>query len=119
MRFLLDMGITPRAIPLFAAHGHEAHRCNEFGLQSALDEDLVALASRAGHVLVTTDKRFGDIVMLSGEDHPSVVILRLGNPTFEQMLLALQRLLETFTEPELEHAIVVVEPDKIRHHGLR
>ena len=119
MKFLLDMGITPHAIPLFQRLGYEAHRCSEFGLGAALDEEIVAFARKNGFVIVTLDKRFGDILILSGTSKPSVVILRLGNPTFAQMLSALQRLLETYRESEFQHAIIAVEPDKIRLHSLR
>jgi len=32
VKFLLDMGITPKAIPMFESFGHEALRCPELGL---------------------------------------------------------------------------------------
>jgi len=118
MKFLLDMGITPRAVPLLEGLGHEAHRCSEFGLSKALDEELVMFARENGHVLITTDKRFGDIVMLSASLSPAVIILRLGNATFDRMLSGIERVLETYTESEILSAVIVVEPDKVRRRPL-
>lgn len=66
-----------------------------------------------------TDKRFGDIIMLSDFDEPGAIILRLDNPTFDEMLSGLRRVLDTYDEHEIWRAIVVVEPDKLRRHSLR
>ena len=70
MKFLLDMGVTPKAIPMFESFGHEAVRCAELGLAEADDESIVAHAQQTGSVVVTSDKRFGDILVLSGATCP-------------------------------------------------
>jgi hypothetical protein len=38
--------------------------------------------------------------------------------TFAQMLSALERVLLTYTEPELRHAVITVEPGRLRRHAL-
>lgn len=118
MKFLLDMGITPKGVGLLRSLHHLAHRCGEFGLATALDKDLVEFARKNGFTLVTTDKRFGDIVMLSGRGEPGVVILRLGNATFAEMLRALERLMESCTEIQIKRSITTIEPHKLRRHSL-
>ncbi len=118
MKFLLDMGITPKAIPMFESFGYEAVRCAELGLARADDESIVAFAQKAGFVVVTADKRFADILVLSGASGPGTIILRLNNPTFSLMISALRRVLETLPETEIWASVTVVEHDKIRSHPL-
>ncbi|PIX38622.1 MAG: hypothetical protein COZ56_19905 [Armatimonadetes bacterium CG_4_8_14_3_um_filter_58_9] len=118
MKFLLDLGITPHALRPFRSAGHEAHRCTEFGLERASDEDIVEFAREGGFAIVTTDKRFGDIVMLSGCSAPTIVLLRLDNPTFRAMVQALDRVLRAFSADELTGAIVTVESNKLRRRSL-
>ncbi len=118
MKSLLDMGITPRAIELIARHGHEAIRCGDVGLGRASDEELVEYARARDAVVIATDKRFGEIIMLSGVRSPGAILLRLGNATFDQMLSAIERVLETYAPAEIQSAITTVEPDKMRRHSL-
>ena len=118
MKFLLDMGVTPKAIPMFESFGHEAVRCADLGMARADDETIVEHAQRTGAVVVTTDKRFGDILILSGTSGPGTIILRLDNPTFSLMVSALRRVLETRTEREIWGSVTVVEHGKIRSHPL-
>ena len=118
MRFLLDMGITPRAIRLLREYGHEGYRCSEFGMATALDEDLVHFAKATDLVIIATDKRFADILVLSGVEEPGVIILRLDNPSFDEMLSGIRRVLETYSEEQMYRSVIVVEHNKTRRHRL-
>lgn len=118
MKFLLDMGITPKAVGLLRSFDHLAERCDKFGLATAQDEELVEFARDNGYTLVTIDKRFGDIVMLSGRSEPGVVILRLGNATFAEMLRALEQLMGAYTESQIRQSIITIESHRLRRHSL-
>ena len=79
MRFLADMGISPRSVAFLRDRGAEAVHLHELGLDRMSDAEVVQKARREGYSVLTHDLDFAELVALSGAELPSVVIFRLRN----------------------------------------
>ena len=79
MKFLADMGISPRSVAFLRDLSYEAVHLHELGLDRLPDAEILAKARREGYVLLTHDLDFGELLAISGAEIPSVVIFRLRN----------------------------------------
>jgi len=79
MKFLADMGISPRSVAFLRDLGVEAVHLHELGLDRLPDAEIVKKARHEGYVVLTHDLDFGELLALSGAEVPSVVIFRLQN----------------------------------------
>ena len=77
MKFLADMGISPRAVEYLRTVGHDAVHLHELGLDRMADSEILAKARAESRVVITHDLDFGDLLAASQAVLPSVVIFRL------------------------------------------
>ena len=73
MRFLADMGISPRTVGFLRDMGYDAAHLHDEGLDRLSDPDILAKARRERRVLLTHDLDFGELVAVSEARLPSVV----------------------------------------------
>ena len=114
MRFLLDMGISPKAAAFLRDLGHEASHLHEQGLHELPDPEIFAKARDEQAVLLTHDLDFADLVAASGARLPSVVIFRLRSMRPENVNRYLEILLEQHGDSLREGAVVSVTERRIR-----
>ena len=60
MRFLADMGISPRTVDFLRDLGHDAIHLHEEGPDRLLDPDILGKARREEYVLLTHDLGFSE-----------------------------------------------------------
>jgi predicted nuclease of predicted toxin-antitoxin system len=77
MKFLADMGISPKTVALLRALGHDATHLQEQGLERLPDPAIMTKAREEERILLTCDLGFGELVAASGARLPSVIIFRL------------------------------------------
>ena len=77
MKFLADMGISPRSVEYLRTVGHDAVHLHELGLDRMADTDILAKARVEGRIVLTHDLDFGDLLAASQALLPSVVLLLL------------------------------------------
>ena len=77
MRFLADMGISPRTVEFLRDAGHDAVHLLDRGLHELGDPDILQLAREEERILLVHDLDFSDLVAASGGELPSVVVFRL------------------------------------------
>ena len=118
MRFLLDMGISPKVIDVLQALGHEAVRCSEVGLSKASDTEILAYAQSHSLILISTDLDFADLVMVCKQPCPGMILLRLDNPSSEIMCIRLQLALGALEEDEVSGSLVIIQRNKVRTRKL-
>ena len=70
MRFLADMGISPKTVEFLRAEGHEAIHLYEQGLHRLADPAILTKARQEQWVLLTHDLDFGELVAASGARLP-------------------------------------------------
>ena len=65
MKFLADMGISPRTVAALKDHGHDAVHLNENSLGRLKDSDILTKAFLENRILLTHDLDFGELVAAS------------------------------------------------------
>jgi len=118
MKFLADMCISPKTVGFLRSLGYEINRAGELGLSASRDREIIDYAAKNSMVLITMDLDVGRMIALMGGRKPSVLLLRLINPTVENVNKKVSHTLhETMSKLE-EGVIVVIEEQRIRIRKL-
>ena len=118
MKFLADMGISPKTVAFFHALGHDAVHLSDQWLERLLDPGIVEKARQEGRILLVHDLGFGELVAASGTTLPSVITFRLRNMHPDRVHGTLQSVLSQHGEA-LEHgAMVSVTEGQVRVRRL-
>ncbi len=118
MRFLADMGISPRVVSALRERGHEAVHLQEQGLGKMPDGDILAKARAEGRVLLTHDLDFGELLAASGGKLPSVIIFRLKDMRADNVNFHLFSILEKQSTVLEKGVICSVTERKVRIREL-
>ena len=105
MKFLADMGISPKTVSFLRDLGHQAVHLHEEGLGRLSDSEILEKARREESIVLTHDLDFGDLLAASGAQLPAVVIFRLRNMRPERVNLYLQNII-THHAKALDHGAV-------------
>ena len=117
MRFLADVGVSPRIVEWLRAAGHDAIHLQEQHLERLADPEIFRKAIEERRTLLTFDLDFTEIVALSQGGEASVVLFRLKNtrPAF-----VLSRLAAVLAESgHLLGAGVIITIEDSRHRIRR
>ena len=114
MRFLADMGISPKTIAFLRTLGHDAVHLSEQALARLPDPAIVAKAHRESRVLLVHDLGVGELLAASGATLPSVITFRLRNMHPDRINSALQRILSQHAEALECGVILSVTEGQIR-----
>jgi len=114
MKFLADMGISPKTVAFLQTMGHDAVHLHELGLDQLSDSGILKRAQDEKRILLTHDLDFGELVAASGMQLPSVVIFRLRNMHPEQVNRYLQGLLVRHQDELEQGAIISVTEGQVR-----
>ncbi|RMH82023.1 MAG: hypothetical protein D6681_17545 [Calditrichaeota bacterium] len=118
MRFLADMGISPKTVAFLREQGQEAvHLCEE-GLKRLEDPAILSKAREEGYILLTHDLDFGELIASSGAELPSVIVFRLRNMHPDNVNRYLQTILNRHGEALEKGVIISVMEGRIRVRTL-
>ena len=70
MKFLADMGISPKTTAFLHALGHDAVHLADQELERSPDPGIVEKARQEGRILLVHDLGFGELVAASGATLP-------------------------------------------------
>ena len=118
VKFLADMGISPKSVDFLKQQGHNAIHLHREGLNTLKDPQIFRKAIEEGRILLTHDLDFGDILSASGSHLPSVVIFRLQNMKPENVNLFLLRIITDHSAELEKGSIVIVTEGRIRIRRL-
>jgi predicted nuclease of predicted toxin-antitoxin system len=114
MRFLADMGISPRTVEFLRVLGHDAIHLHEEKLDQLPDRGVLAKALNEGRVILTHDLDFGELMAASGGKLPSVIIFRLRNMRPERVNAYLEQAIVQHETALERGAIIAVTERQIR-----
>jgi predicted nuclease of predicted toxin-antitoxin system len=114
VKFLADMGISPKTTMFLHALGHDAVHLVDQGLERLPDHDIVAKARQEGRILLVHDLGFGELLAASGATLPSVITFRLRNMHPARVNSALERILPQHGEALEQGAILSVTEGQVR-----
>jgi predicted nuclease of predicted toxin-antitoxin system len=85
IKFLADMGISPRTVDFLRGLGYQATHLSQEGMERMPDSEILEKARREDRILLTHDLDFGHLLAASGDQLPSVIVFRLRNMSPEQV----------------------------------
>ena len=119
MKLLVDMMLSTRVVEELRIAGHDAVHVREYGLQRALDEEILARAAREQRTLISADMDFGFLLASRRDPWPSVVLLRrLAFHRAEFVVALLLANLPQLAEALEQGSLVVLEENRIRVRRL-
>ena len=114
MKFLADMGISPRLVAELRDKGHDAAHVHERGLGRSTDPEILAAARDERRILLTHDLDFGKLLAASGGNLPSVIVFRLKDMRPENVARHLFTILAQYAESLDKGAILSVGERRVR-----
>lgn len=114
MKFLADMGISPRTVEKLRREGYDAVHLVEEKLEKLEDREILVKATDEGRIVLTVDLDFGYLLAVSGAILLSVILFRLGNESREVIEEYLGDVLSQFSE-ELDAGAII----SVKENGLR
>jgi len=118
MKLLVDMNLSPDWVPLLAVQGWEARHWSTVGLGNAPDAELMRWAREHQHVILTQDLDFSQLLFVTSEKGPSVVLLRMDNE-FETAARDHVCAAITVAESALSlGALLTISPNRVRLRHL-
>ncbi len=117
MKFIADMGISPKTVSFLRDLGYQAVHLHQECLDRLTDPEILEKARREESILLTHDLDFGDLLAASGGQLPSVVIFRLRNMRPERVNMHIYNVI-THHADVLDHGVIVTIAEagiRIRH----
>lgn len=114
MKFLTDMGLSQSTVKWLREQQHDAVHVRELGMQRAADVEIIEVARSEGRIVLTCDLDFGDIMAVSRQKLPSVVIFRLDNNLPQNINKRLGQVLQDSYVPLSEGALIIIEESRHR-----
>jgi predicted nuclease of predicted toxin-antitoxin system len=118
MRVLVDQDVYAITVRFLRRLGHAVITTADIGCSQAADETLLAIAQEQGRIFVTRDRDFGGLVFVR-ELGAGVIYLRITPSTVHAVHAELERVLQSYSEEDLQKAFVVVEPGRHRFRYLK
>lgn len=118
MKFLADMGISPKIVDFLQHFGHQAVHLQQQGLHKLKDSEILEKARKEECIVLTHDLDFADLLAASGADLPSVVIFRLRNMRPEHVSRHLLKIISQYPEAFENGAVITVTEGRIRMRDL-
>ena len=120
MKFLADMGVSPRCVEWLRAQGYDAVHLYEQGLHKSSDSDILCKAKCERRIVLTMDLDFARLISkVNADDLPTVVIFRLSDQrpyNVQNKLGVILPILKNCTEQG--SFILSVNDDKVRIRNL-
>ena len=114
MKFLADMGISPRTVAFLRSQGHDATHLLDANLERLADADIMNKARLERSVLLTHDLDFGELLAASSAELPSVIIFRLQNMRPEQVNRYVSAAVKEYENALTVGAILSVSEGRVR-----
>jgi predicted nuclease of predicted toxin-antitoxin system len=118
VKFLADMGISPKTVVFLRTLGHDAVHLSDQGLERLSDPGIVEKARQEGRVVLVHDLGFGELVAASGARLPSVITFRLRNMHPDRVNSALYSILSQHGEALEQGAMISVTEGQVRVRRL-
>ncbi len=118
MRFLADMGISPRSVAFLRSLGHDAIHLHDEGLDRLSDAGILSKALSEKRVLLTHDLDFGELMAASQAHLPSVITFRLRNMAADHVNRYLAIIIASYQERLDTGAVISVTEKQIRVRSL-
>lgn len=118
MNFLADMGISLRTVSWLRSAGYDVVHLRQQGLQKLPDHEILIKACAEERIILTVDLDFAQLLAVSGDSLPSVILFRLGNENYHLINQCLTEILSQCQEDLEAGAIISVNNETFRVRRL-
>jgi len=118
MKFLADMGISLRTVLSLRSSGYDVVHLRDEDLQRLPDNEILIKARTEERILLTVDLDFAQLLAVSGDNLPSVILFRLGNENYDVINERLTQVLNECQEDLEVGAIISVSNESFRVRRL-
>lgn len=118
MKFLIDECLSRQLAVLLSKAELDAVHVGDRDLLGKPDTDVLACALDEGRVLISADTDFGELLMKSKANQPSVVLLRRGRHDTDDQVAVLLDNLPELADDLAAGAIAVITDDRVRVRPL-
>ena len=118
MKFLVDMPLSPGLARWLTRQGHDAVHAFLLGLDRAPDTAILERARQEDRVIITADLDYPQLLALTHEEGPGLILFRGGRYGESEAIKYLERVLAKFSGDILAKSVVVVEKNRIRYRRL-
>ncbi|MGH8746121.1 MAG: DUF5615 family PIN-like protein [Burkholderiales bacterium] len=114
MRFLVDACVDVRVAQWLRSQTHDALHLLEHELGRIPDAEVFRKAVAEDRCVVTFDLDFGEIAALTGGSKASVILLRLGDPSYRRIIECLAAVMAESADAIARGAVISVEETRHR-----
>ncbi len=118
MKFLLDVGISPRLGVLLETAGHTCRFVPDHYSNRLSDAEILDIAVHNQEVIIAHDLDFGTQLAFSGATVPSVIIFRIHHINPELFFHLFTVCWDTIETPLLEGALILIDSSSVRIRPL-
>jgi predicted nuclease of predicted toxin-antitoxin system len=118
MKFLADMGVSPKTVKALKAEGYEAIHISEDGLFRMKDSKILKKALQEDRIVLTFDLDFADLLAAAGAILPSTIIFRLKKTVPDFVTARLLSVLSDCKNDLEAGALVTIEDGRYRLRHL-
>ena len=123
MRFLADMGVSPRCVEWLRVQGHDAIHLYEQELHKLPDSEVLSMARAEKRILLTMDLDFVRLVTsIDIDDMPIVITFRLSDQRPKNVQIKLEAIIPIIERYIKQGNVIFSVGDKkvrIRHLPIR
>ena len=114
IKLLADENVPPGVVGFLRDRGFDVKEVGEAGTTGASDDAVMALARKEKRVLLTFDKHFANILVYPPNSHHGIIRIRIHPPLIDDIIEALDQLLQKFDLNTIEGSLVVLEREGFR-----
>ena len=118
MKFLFDVGISPRLGKLLMTNGHSYRYLPDFYSNKTSDVGIMEIAIENEEVIITHDLDFGTLLAFSGQTRPSVIMFRIHHIEPKLFYRLILENWDKIEEPLENGSLVIIETNSIRIRRL-
>lgn len=114
-KFLVDEDLTRSLARELRQAGIDAVDARDAGLRGRPDGEILAFAVSEGRAVLTADLGFGNLLAFPPSSHHGVVVARFPTQMSVRALNdAVLASVRSLTDDEIDRAVVILEPGRIR-----
>ena len=118
MKILADMGVSMSTVKSLREHGFDTIHLLEENLERLPDVKIIEKAKHEKRLIITFDLDFGDLLALSQDSLPTVILIRLKNANPKAVTPKLLSILVNHRDDLEAGSIVTLTENRIRVRKL-
>jgi predicted nuclease of predicted toxin-antitoxin system len=114
MKVLIDENLSPKWANVLEAKGHIATHWMNLGAIGAPDDEIWDFASKHGFLVLSKDLDFSRLLAQKNTTVPSVIQLRVDNPSPSEWGDMLSEILNSYEKQIQQGCLITIKPDQHR-----